>query len=248
MTAVRSASAAIALPVYRGRIDGERLAAVDRALSVLRHGDWRFLAPQSLDTSFYEKRYGLPVVRFADSCFESIKSYNRLLLSDELYAAFEGYDFLLVTQDDVYVLRDDLPLWLSSPYDYVGAPWPDGIDFTLGMSRRPSMRRHPLKAYVGNGGFSLRRVRSCRELLAEFPEEATWFRETGFNEDLFFAVLGQMSRQFILPSLRVAAGFAWERSLSWMHLLCDGRLPMAVHSYLNHEAAFFLKTIQPYEA
>ena len=77
----------------------------------------------------------------------------------------------------------------------------------LSMSPRPGIHGHALTVYVGNGGFSLRRIAACRHLLAEFPEEAACWRQTGANEDMFFAVFGQLSRQFALPTLRVAAQF-----------------------------------------
>ena len=164
---------AIVLPIYRPRLEAEELAAVDRALAILRHGDWYLIAPQSLDTSFYEQRYGKPIVRFPDAYFASVQSYSRLLLTDEFYAAFAKYEYMLITQDDVYVLRDDLPYWLSRRLDYIGAPWPGGHEVELSMSPRPGIHGHVLKAYVGNGGFSLRRIAACRHLLAEFREEVT---------------------------------------------------------------------------
>ena len=175
------------LPIYRPRLEAEELAAVDRAFAILRHGDWYLIAPQSLDTSFYEQRYGKPIVRFPDACLYSVRSYSRLLLTDEFYAAFAQYEYMLITQDDVYVLRDDLPYWLSRRFDYIGAPWPDGHEVELSMSPRPGIHGHALRAYVGNGGFSLRRIAACRQLLAEFPEEAAWFSENGRAEDMFFA-------------------------------------------------------------
>ena len=223
----------------------EELAAVDRAFAILRHGDWYFIAPQSLDTSFYEQRYGKPIVRFPDACFASVRSYSRLLLTDEFYAAFAKYEYMLITQDDVYVLRDDLPHWLSRRFDYIGSPWPDGHEVGLNMSPRPGIHGHVLKAYVGNGGFSLRRIAACRHLLAEFREEVAWWRENGRAEDMFFAVFGQLSQQFVLPNLRVAAAFAWETSLPRMHALCQGQLPMAIHAYSKYDPEFFMDTILP---
>ena len=102
-----------------------------------------------------------------------------------------------------------------------------------------------LKAYVGNGGFSLRRIAACRQLLAEFPEEVAWFSETGRAEDMFFGVFGQLSQQFVLPNLRVAADFAWETSLPRMHDLCQGQLPMAIHGYHKCDPEFFDDIILP---
>jgi len=213
---------------------------VDRAVAILRHGDWYLIAPQSLDMSFYEQRYGKPIVRFPDAYFVSARSYSSLLLTDEFYAAFARYEYMLITHDDAYVLRDDLPHWLSRQYDYIGSPWPDGRD-----SARPGIHGHTVRAYVGNGGFSLRRIAACRHLLAEFREEAVEWSEKGWAEDMFFGVFGELSQQFVLPNMRVAAAFAWETSLPRMHDLCEGQLPMAIHAYLRKDPEFFMDTILP---
>jgi hypothetical protein len=62
---------------------------------------------------------------------------------------------------------------------------------------------------------------------------------------MFFAFYGQISRQFVLPNLRVAADFAWETYLPRMHALCQGQLPMAIHGYRKFDPAFFIHTILP---
>jgi len=234
---------ALVLPIYRPRLDDEVLATVDRAIALLQHGDWHLLAPLSLDTTFYEKRYGKAIVRFPDACLASVHNYSRLLLADEFYATFARYEYLLVIQDDVYVLRDDLEYWLARGFDYIGAPWPNGLEHELSMSQRPGIYGQPVTAYVGNGGFSLRRIAACRQLLAEFADEAAWFRKHHFPEDVFFGFFGQFSQQFTLPSLRVAAAFAWESKLPRMHALCEGQLPMAIHAYGRYDPEFFARTI-----
>jgi hypothetical protein len=233
----------IVLPIYRSRLNDKLLATVDRAIGLLQHGDWHLLAPMSLETSFYEKRYGKAIVRFPDAYFGSVHDYSRLLLTDWFYATFAQYEYMLVIQDDVYVLRDDLAYWQARRFDYIGAPWPMGHEAELSMSRKPDIREYTVTSYVGNGGFSLRRVAACRQLLAEFAEEAAWFRKHHGPEDMFFASFGQVSQQFILPSLRVAAAFAWETGLRRMHALCEGQLPMAIHAYDRVDPEFFGSTI-----
>ena len=108
-----------------------------------------------------------------------VRNYSRLLLTDEFYATFAQYEYMLVIQDDVYVLRDDLAYWQARRFDYIGAPWPMGLEHVLSMSHKPGIHGHTVTAYVGNGGFSLRRIAACRQLLAEFAEEAAWFRKNG---------------------------------------------------------------------
>jgi hypothetical protein len=238
----QASAIAIVLPIYRPRLDDKLLATVDRAIALLQHGDWHLVAPMSLETSFYEKRYGKAIVRFPDAYLDSRQNYSRLLLTDGFYATFAQYEYMLVIQDDVYVLRDDLAYWQASRFDYIGAPWPMGLEHELSMSHKPGIHEYTVTMYVGNGGFSLRRIAACRQLLAEFAEEAAWFRKHG-AEDMFFACFGQFSQKFVLPSLRVAAAFAWETSLPRMHALCEGQLPMAIHAYDMHDPEFFARTI-----
>src|SRR5262249_26268484 len=115
---------AIVLPIYLPRLDGEVLAAVDRATATLKHGDWFFIAPMSLETAFYEERYDTSIVRFPDASLDSQRNYSRLLLTDEFYATFAQYEYILLVQDDVYVVRHDLAYWRARGLDYIGAPWP----------------------------------------------------------------------------------------------------------------------------
>jgi hypothetical protein len=63
---------------------------------------------------------------FDHKYFESIQGYNNLLCSTEFYDRFKKYDFIVVSQPDVYLIATDklldLPL-IMSQYDYLGAPW-----------------------------------------------------------------------------------------------------------------------------
>jgi hypothetical protein len=61
---------------------------------------------------------------------------------------------------------------------------------------------------------------------------------------MFFALFGQFSQQFTLPTLRVAAAFAWEVRLQRMHALCEGQLPMAIHAYDKYDPEFFARIIR----
>jgi hypothetical protein len=244
-TRAPTSATAIVLPIHRPSLEADVIEDVDRSVELLRHGDWHLIAPRSMDTSFYETRYGKPIIRVPDDCLASVQNYSRLLLTDEFYAAFAQYEYMLVVQDDVFVVRDDLPHWLSRRLDYIGAPWPRGHEFALSMSHRPGIRGQKLRVYVGNGGFSLRRIAACRQLLAEFAEEVAGLRENEFSEDTFFGLFGQVSERFVLPSLREAAGFAWEAYLPHMYALCQGQLPMAIHGHRRFDPEFFDDIILP---
>ncbi len=97
---------------------------------------------------------GLIPKSFPDQYFGSPQAHGRLLLSEQFYRAFEDYEYILIYHLDALVFVDRVLEWCNAGYDYVGAPWlisPDTPQIT--------------EQKVGNGGFSLRRVRSFLRVL-----------------------------------------------------------------------------------
>ena len=92
--------------------------------------------------------------RFPDRFFGSAAAHGRLLLSKRFYSAFLQYDYILVCHLDALVFSDQLLAWCRQGYDYIGAPWLISPDTP-----------HITEEKVGNGGFSLRRVRSFLRVL-----------------------------------------------------------------------------------
>jgi hypothetical protein len=93
---------------------------------------------------------------FPTRYFQGVSAYSSLLLSESFYARFSNYEWLFIIQPDALLLSDQWPIWLDSSYSYIGAPWFVGLE----QPRRPL---RPLGG--GNGGFSLRRIAHCREVL-----------------------------------------------------------------------------------
>jgi len=93
--------------------------------------------------------------RFNTQFFSGIESYNRLMLSDAFYRRFKDYEYILIYQLDCLVFSNNLLSWCDKEWDYVGAPWFHGNrdDTSKGFSG------------VGNGGLSLRKVQSFRDVL-----------------------------------------------------------------------------------
>jgi hypothetical protein len=98
---------------------------------------------------------GLLAKRFPDRFFGSARAHGSLLLSEQFYRAFLSYEFVLIYHLDALVFSDQLPEWCAAGYDYIGAPWLISPD-------SPQIKEQK----VGNGGFSLRRVRSFLRVLA----------------------------------------------------------------------------------
>lgn len=150
-------------------------------------------------------------VAVADSCLDSVSSYNRMLLQSWFYRLFTDWDFILIFQLDAWVFREDLGDWIRRGYAYIGAPWikamgPDTPD-----------------TGVGNGGLSLRHVQSVIRVL-----EGPWHRlmpvyrwgELARRICLFNGYGGMSSRQrlrFFLGRLSayLRMSFGWHNTLAY---------------------------------
>lgn len=95
-------------------------------------------------------------IEFPTHYFQGVSAYSSLLLSESFYARFASFEWLFIIQADALLLSDQWSTWLDSSYSYIGAPWFVGLE-------RPRQPLRPLGG--GNGGFSLRRIADCCEVL-----------------------------------------------------------------------------------
>lgn len=231
---------AVVIPVYKAELDAMERFSLDYSLARLPGRDLFFVAPATLDLSYYVRHFpGVTVVRFDDSYFASIKGYNRLLLNPGFYQHFATHAFMLILQTDAILLKDDLDWWCAQPYDYVGAPWPDGLEIMVNVDVFGGANGKRVKTHVGNGGLSLRRNAKCISLLAEFPQATQMFLHTGSSEDIFFAIMGAQSTDFLMPNERVASRFALELKPEFYHAVNGGQPPMGGHAWWRYNQAFW---------
>jgi hypothetical protein len=153
--------ACVVIPVYQRISDPAEILAVRRALATFRAHPVHFLCPDSFaEELLADFRFLHPAVhlqRFPDAYFRSLRSYSALLLHPEFHDRFAAFDHLLLYQPDAYVFSDQLDHWCAKGLDYVGAPWFRNFD-TEGTAAQFIER-------AGNGGFSLRCVRTLRALM-----------------------------------------------------------------------------------
>lgn len=71
------------------------------------------------------------------------------------YKSFKDYDYMLIYQLDAWVFKDELMEWCNKGYDYIGAPWFE--DFGSHETGKKLWA-------VGNGGFSLRKIKTFIKL------------------------------------------------------------------------------------
>lgn len=231
---------AVVIPIYKPDLDAMEQFSLDYSVARLQGRDLYFIAPQGLDLSYYHQHFPtVSAVRFDDAYFASIKGYNRLLLNPDFYQRFIAYEFMLILQTDAIILKDDLDWWCDQPYAYVGAPWPDGLEILVNLDVFNGANGKRVKTHVGNGGLSLRRNAKCMALLAEFPQATQMFLQTGSSEDIFFAIMGAQSMDFLIPNERVASRFALELKPEFYHAVNGGEPPMGGHAWWRYNQAFW---------
>lgn len=125
---------------------------MSQCLRILRDYPIVLVAPIGLDVAAYNAILGanFSCHYFHKKYFSSINGYNKLMMSNDFYSRLSSYDYILIYQLDAYVFKDELISWCKLNYDYIGAPWFDGFHKNTTLSF----------AGVGNGGFSLRRVKA----------------------------------------------------------------------------------------
>jgi hypothetical protein len=250
--------AAILIPVYKERPDAQEELSLNRCLLILGSHPVIFIAPLTLNMKQYEeacKKQGVPFkeVRFDDFYFSGIAGYNQLMLSAGFYRTFLAYRHILIYQLDAYVFSDQLAYWCGQGYDFIGAPHKphdnnEGeIQFLKGYSSLLAMINKTIStnlriSNVGNGGFSLRRTKTCYLLLTVLSKKVTAWGTN--NEDGFFKYWGNLLRPlFRLPSDETALHFAIEQTPAASLEQLGNRLPFGCHAFGKYEPEIWRKYI-----
>jgi hypothetical protein len=203
-----------------------------------------------MDISYYEfisNKLGKKIScnRFNDRYFSSIQSYNELMLSKDFYYYFNGFEYIFLYQLDAWVFRDELEYWCNKGYDYIGAPWINtNLYLWLNTGLYPSklynihkiFRKGRYLCKVGNGGLSLRKVKSfCRNIML-FNKAASCWRA---NEDSFFSHYVKTFNPFFrIAPVKVALRFSFDLYPQNAYELNNFNLPFGCHAWYRQEPPY----------
>ena len=225
-----STKVAVVIPVYRELDELEKIS-LDRCRKVLGRYPLVFVAPEGKNFSCFE--VGDTVAEFPAKYFQSIQTYSELLLTPQFYETFFEFDYMLIYQLDAFVFYDALEEFCSLGYDYIGAPWPR---YAWQGSQNPKTPK------VGNGGFSLRKIKACHKLLTYVEIFPDWTENRQkYIEDAFFAICGVRS-EFEFNVAPVAAAELF--SMEWhpdKHVKKIGGLPFGCHGWTKMNADFYVE-------
>lgn len=251
-------SSIIIIPLYKSTPTEAEIASFNQCLSIL--GKYRIciVTYKDVDINKYNDistTYKIKIYRedFDALFFANITGYNQLMLSKEFYKRFSDYEYMLIYQLDAWVFRDELNNWCDQGYDYIGAPW---------ISKDEKGYYH--FAGVGNGGFSLRRVRHFIDTLSyKGPVKDgnnlklkpslknriyKFFYSLGYQntinyykkdptlfEDVFLTIfLNNTKLQANTPSALTAANFAFEKEPTYLYSITK-QLPFGCHAWQKYE-------------
>lgn len=154
----------------------------------------------------------LEAAGFREVLMADAQAYSRVLVSAHFWAMLRAQHVLVFQLDSVLCAMSPWKVQDFLEYDYIGAPW---IDHFYGMD-------------IGNGGLSLRKVKTMVDIIKTFPLEGRYE-----NEDIYFARgiydLAKRGYPVRIPPVHVASKFSFEA----------GALPrvasFAVHKLPRHK-------------
>lgn len=181
----------IVIPIWKKELDCVEKISLKRLKKVLIDDkgkdnippDVYLVCPKDLDTSNYEKIYSsqklhikLLKKEFDPKYFASTATYSQLCISYDFYNTFSDYEYMLIYQLDCYLFEDKISDWCNKGYDYIGGPI---ISTDCGWDTvKESRKGKKWTPYVGNGGFSLRKISTFKEITDPNGELRTKYKLT----------------------------------------------------------------------
>ena len=254
-------SVGIVIPIYKNKLYEYESISLAQCFNILSRYPIFIIKPESLDVSSIQQQYPqVSIKSFDDDYFnDGLYGYNKLMLSQTFYEKFLQYDYILIYQLDAWVFQDELEYWCSKNYDYIGAPW----------IIRPIFNLLPLRIFiylqskyynhigrivkyervgnkVGNGGFSLRKVKSFYQSVEQQQGIIEYYNEQSrkiphfFNEDVFWSL---ENLNFRYPPYKEALQFSFDNHPKECMQMNNNTLPFGCHGWSKPRKIKFWKDI-----
>lgn len=244
---IEKRNTAVVIPVHKSRPSKNEALSFKKCSQILGNHPIVLVTTRNVNLGVYRKIFpGFEIEILDDHALGSIAAYNKLLLSSRFYERFLQYDHILIYQLDALVFKDELSDWARRNYDYIGAPWlkfPLQLFFSVAWHVSLSeafkvFSRKMLKNPVGNGGLSLRKVKSCLQAIEENQELISRWHA---NEDYFWSYYATKNgKPFTKPSKQEAVNFAIETNPIKAFKRLNSELPFGVHDWESYNKNFWL--------
>lgn len=163
----------ILIITHKAELNEYELISLQQCYKILGDYPIKIIVPDNLDVSFYKENLTRPEFDMINPIWQSTYSmFNRLKIEPFLYKRYQNFKYILFYEPDAIVFKDELKYWCSKGYDYIGAPWFDGYDNANEDSKFIA---------VGNGGLSLRNVKSHLRLLNDIKKIETIYNLPSYS-------------------------------------------------------------------
>jgi hypothetical protein len=197
---------AVVIPVVSFPLSTEEEISMRHLRQYLGQFDRYIIGLQSLPKELAD----FELCPFPAKYFTDRFGYNRLLLTEKFYRAFTNYEYILIYQLDSLVFASNLEEWCRKGWDYVGAPWLTNTeDPTEGFSA------------VGNGGLSLRRVKSALAVLTSkqlLEDPKVRGRKTGERSKVIYGRLESAPglKRMAIAGKTILHRFGYHNNVRWL--------------------------------
>ena len=233
-----AANAAVVIPAYKEDLNEFEKISLMQAQKIFS-GKYPiiFFAPEGKRFSYFN--IANQVIYFPQQFFKSLQTYNILMKTAEFYKAFLKYEYILIYQLDAFVFSDKLEYFCNLGYDNIGAAW---LYF---YSKKINSPNGTFRPRAGNGGFCLRNVKSCYNLLKNHSDWAEKMQQ--LPEDIFWAYCGIIvGSNFRTAPVNVAYKFSAEHYPERCIKKNGGELPFGCHGWHKLSTDFYIKTFANY--
>ncbi|MDO4524050.1 MAG: DUF5672 family protein [Bacteroidales bacterium] len=253
---------AIVVPIYKLPLSPDDRICLNQLFKVMTGYDIFAIHPENLDITDVCEEYPLLIKHPMESShFNSLRSYNKLVLSSTFYDAFSNYKYILINQLDTYIFKDELCKWANTELDYVGAPFvPDKNKYWSPLRRLWCKLNFYLRRYegtnphhsqwyqVGNGGLCLRNVSKFQNITKKYKQqiENDLSDEKDFYpEDLWLSFELKDDDRLKTPDWKTALLFSIECSPQKCMDIIGNKLPFGTHAWtLDKHRPFWEKYIK----
>lgn len=256
---------------HRDTLTEWELISLRQCVRVLGRHPMTLVCPEGMETAWYRTSVPELPIAFVDRRWlSSYANFNAFKVSPFLYEMYREYEYILFYEPDAFVFSDRLEEWCAKAYDYIGAPWFEGME-------HPTADR---LVGVGNGGFSLRNVETHLRISRGYETEQLLFRgyrrhvadklrflrsmlaySLGFSrdrpsylgpsyyghEDLFWGrTAPKRDPSFRIAPPEVAMSFSFEAKPRVLYGMNGGRLPFGCHAWYRYDLAFWRPFIESF--
>lgn len=216
--------ATVVIPYYHTDLTESEQISWKQAVRIFKEETIILVIPQGMDCTACPKAENIYYRTIPKEWLESVASYNQMMLKKEFYEIFLEFDYILIYQLDAFVFRNELSAFCKLGFDYIGAPWLTGVLHYRDID-------HAVW-YVGNGGFSLRKVQSFIKILDGINSY-----QLNLPEDVFFAM--QADRGFHIAPKETALQFSFDAEVRKCYEANDFRIPFGCHAWEERDLEFW---------